>query len=55
MLWGLYFWSRQRAGIMFYGAIRYPHVTYFGHTYLIIGGLDVSTKVCIFDFVARLE
>ena len=56
LLWGIYFWMRQRAGILLYGAIRYPKVTYFGHAYLVVGG---ETKVCmslfvLFQYVARL-
>ena len=55
---------RQRAGIMLYGALRYPKVSYFGHAYLVVGG---KTKVCVvislvpihtlfllFQYVARL-
>ncbi len=38
LLWGLHFWQSQRTGILFFGAIRWPRVGYFGNAYMIIGG-----------------
>jgi hypothetical protein len=45
LLWGLFFWQRQRAGIMMYGALRYVRVSYLGHAYLVIGG---GRYACLF-------